>query len=102
LLWVRAAGYGWLIVDITTDIVALQGVADTTYLPMRYGEHASAALWIAPAAREAHSATRIIDLLLALDVGGLLVHSSWADLVVGSWGVAAPNLVRSGGTPPCK
>src|SRR5690349_1069647 len=27
--WARAAGYGWLVIDITTDIMALQKVVDT-------------------------------------------------------------------------
>jgi hypothetical protein len=45
--WARAAGYGCLVVDIATDIMALNGVPVSTYLPMRYGAHISAALWIA-------------------------------------------------------
>jgi hypothetical protein len=40
--WARAAGYGWLVVDIATDIMALNGVPVSTYLPMRYGAHVSA------------------------------------------------------------
>ena len=68
--WARAAGYGWLVIDITTDIMALQGVADTLYLPMRYGGHVSAALWIAAASWRANGALRIVGLLLALDLGG--------------------------------
>jgi hypothetical protein len=68
--WARAAGYGWLVIDITTDIMALQGVADMIYLPMRYGGHIAAALWIATASWQAKGATRIVGLLLALVLGG--------------------------------
>jgi hypothetical protein len=68
--WARAAGYGWLVIDITTDIMALQGVTDTVYLPMRYGGHISAALWIAVASWQAKGVTRIVGLLLALILGG--------------------------------
>src|SRR5437660_8314006 len=39
--WARAAGYGWLVIDIATDIMALNGVASTIYLPMKYGGHVS-------------------------------------------------------------
>lgn len=68
--WARAAGYGWLVIDIVTDIMALNGVPDTIYLPMRYGGHVSAALWIATASWRGRGALRIVGLLLALILGG--------------------------------
>lgn len=68
--WARAAGFGWLVIDIATDIMVLNGVADSIYLPMRYGGHISAALWIASASWQAGGATRLAGLLLALDLGG--------------------------------
>lgn len=68
--WARAAGYGWPVVDIATDIMALNGVPISTYLPMRYGGHVSAALWIAVASWRIRGPSRIIGLLLALDLGG--------------------------------
>jgi hypothetical protein len=66
--WAKAAGYGWLGIDITTDIMALQGVAEAIYLPMRFGGHVLAALWITVAAWHTSGATRWIGLLLALDL----------------------------------
>jgi hypothetical protein len=68
--WGRAAGYGWLVVDMATDIMALNGVAAPTFIAMRYGGHVSAALWIAVASWHTRGASRIIGLLLALDLGG--------------------------------
>src|SRR5579871_1221726 len=68
--WARAAGYGWLIIDITTDIMGLNGVPATIFLPMRYGGHVSAALWIVVAAWRTTGATRIVGVLLALFLGG--------------------------------
>ncbi len=68
--WARAAGYGWLVIDIATDIMALDGIPDATYLPMRYGGHISAALWIALASWQATGPVRVFGLLLALDLGG--------------------------------
>lgn len=68
--WAKAAGYGWLVIDIATDIMALNGVPDTIYLPMRYGGHISAALWIASSSWQAKGALRIIGLLLAVLLGG--------------------------------
>jgi hypothetical protein len=68
--WARAAGYGWLVVDIATDVMALQGVPDALYLPLRYGGHVSAALWIAAASWRLGGAARGVGLLLALTLGG--------------------------------
>lgn len=68
-VWAKSAGYGWLAIDMTTDIMALNGVADATFLSMRYGGHIAAALWIATASWQAKGATRGVGLLLALDLG---------------------------------
>lgn len=68
--WAKAAGYGWLVIDIATDSMALQGIADTIYLPMRYGGHVVAALWIAAASWQAKGAMRVVGILLALILGG--------------------------------
>jgi hypothetical protein len=75
--WARAAGYGWLAIDITTDIMALQDVADTLYFPMRYGGHISAALWIVLASVQMGGVGRIVGLFLALDLGtfSLIPHA---------------------------
>lgn len=66
--WARSAGYGWLVVDMGTDIMALQGVPPTIYLPLRYGGHIAAALWAASAAFQAKGAVRVVGLLYALDL----------------------------------
>jgi hypothetical protein len=66
--WAKYAGYGWLVIDMATDIMQLGGVEKTTYLSMRYGGHISAALWIASASWQARSAMRVTGLLLALDL----------------------------------
>lgn len=68
--WAKAAGYGWLVVDVTTDVMALNGVATATFLAARYGGHVSAALWIAVASWRAGGALRVAGLLLAFDLGG--------------------------------
>ena len=68
--WARAAGYGWLVVDVATDIMALNGVATPTFIARRYAGHVSAAVWIAVASWHARGASHILGLLLALDLGG--------------------------------
>ncbi|GAC1378490.1 MAG: hypothetical protein NVSMB33_02820 [Ktedonobacteraceae bacterium] len=66
--WARAAGYGWLIIDMATDIMQLNGVVKLTYLSLRYGGHISAALWIASTSWRAKGALRIVGWLTALDL----------------------------------
>jgi hypothetical protein len=66
--WARAAGYGWLVIDMATDIMQLNGIDKSTYLSLRYGGHISAALWIASASWQAKGAMRIVGWLLALDL----------------------------------
>ena len=67
--WARAAGWGWLVLDMTTDIMALHGVPPATYLAVRYGGHLAAALWVLGAAWPARGALRWTGLLYALDLG---------------------------------
>ncbi len=66
--WARSAGYGWLVIDMATDIMQLNSVTRLTYLTLRYGGHIAAALWIASASWETRGAMRIVGLLVALDL----------------------------------
>ncbi|GER89097.1 hypothetical protein KDW_32590 [Dictyobacter vulcani] len=66
--WARIAGYGWLVVDIASDIMQLNGTPRENYLPLRYGGHISAALWILLVSLNTTGALRIIGILLALDL----------------------------------
>lgn len=66
--WARAAGYGWLVIDMATDIMQLNGIDKSIYLSLRYGGHISAVLWIASASWKAKGAMRIVGWLLALDL----------------------------------
>jgi len=68
--WARAAGWGWLVIDMATDIMAINGVAPPIFLGLRYGGHVAAALWIAVASWPAPRAARSVGWLLALDLGG--------------------------------
>jgi hypothetical protein len=66
--WARAAGYGWLVIDMATDIMQLNGIDKSIYLSLRYGGHISAALWIASASWQTKGALRLVGWLLALDL----------------------------------
>lgn len=64
--WARAVGYGWLVLDIATDIMQLNGVDKLTYLALRYGANIAAALWIASVSWQTKGAMRIIGWIVAL------------------------------------
>jgi len=66
--WARAAGYGWLVLDMATDIMQLNGVVKPTYLSLRYGANIAAALWIASASWQGKGAMRVIGVIVALDL----------------------------------
>lgn len=87
--WARAAGYGWLVLDMATDIMQLNGTPQLTYLPLRYGGHISAALWIASASWQTRGAIRVIGLLLAFD----LVLYSFIAFIPLTFIVLLPSLV---------
>ncbi len=70
--WARAAGYGWLVIDMATDIMQLNGAAKLTYLSLRYGGHIAAALWIVAASWRTKRALRFTGCFVALD---LVVYS---------------------------
>ena len=66
--WARAVGYGWLVLDIATDIMQLNGEVKLTYLSLRYGANIAAALWIVSASSQAKGAMRVIGIIVALDL----------------------------------
>lgn len=81
--WAKQAGYGWLVVDMATDIMALQGVSPALYLALRYGGHISSVLWVACASWQATKATRIVGLLYAFDIAlfSYIPHGSFFLLI---------------------
>jgi hypothetical protein len=87
--WAKAAGYGWLVIDMATEIMGLGGVAKVTYLSLRYGGHISAAIWIASASWQEKGAMRIVGFLLALD----LVVFSFITFIPFSFVILIPSLI---------
>lgn len=87
--WARHAGYGWLVIDMATDIMQLNGVATPVYLGLRYGGHISAALWVASASWQEKGVLRPVGLFVALD---LALYSFIAPLFPFSFVVLIPSL----------
>ncbi|WP_157507081.1 hypothetical protein [Ktedonobacter racemifer] len=68
--WGKAAGYGWIAIDMATEIMQLNGVPHATYIALKYGGHISAAVWFATASWRQKGTMRVVGLLLALVLGG--------------------------------
>ncbi len=74
--WAKAAGYGWLAVDVTVGVMDINGVSDHIYMPMRLGGHVLAATWIiAVSLLSRPIAFRLVGLITA---GLLAVYSFFA------------------------
>ncbi len=87
--WARAIGYGWLVLDIATDIMQLNGAVKLTYLSLRYGANIAAALWIVSASWQGKGAMRVIGIIVALD----LVLYSFIAFIPFTFLVLVPSLV---------
>src|SRR5712691_6170103 len=79
--WAKAAGYGWLVIDMSTDIMQLSGVNSSIYLSLKYGGHNSAATWITLTSAQANRNRRILGLLTAIDLAAYSVLNPLSPLM---------------------
>lgn len=75
--WASAAGLTWLLIDLTSDALALAGTSPATFLTVRYVGHLFGAAWIGRLALDARGATRAVGLLLAVLLGGYTLVAAW-------------------------
>lgn len=64
--WAKAAGYGWLVLDIASEIMQVNGGVKVTFLSLRYGANIAAAVWIAASSWQESGAIRVIGIIVAL------------------------------------
>ena len=75
--WGKAAGYGYLVIDIASSIMSVNGVLSTTAMPLRLGGHIAAATWVAAAAWQARGLTRVVGLGLAVALAAYSFAAPW-------------------------
>ena len=69
--WARAAGYGWLTLDVLTGILSINGLPYDTTWPVRMGGHVLAGVWIATSSlHNRRLSIRIVGLLTGVILGG--------------------------------
>lgn len=61
--WARAAGYGWLILDVMTAVLTLNGVPYELYIYDRLGGHIFGGIWIATASLSGSRPVKIVGLI---------------------------------------
>jgi hypothetical protein len=76
--WARAAGYGWLGLDIASNIMLLNGVDENICTALRYGAHIPAIIWIIVGSIQADRLMQIVGILQALVMGSYSFVAPWA------------------------
>lgn len=61
--WARAAGYGWLILDVTSGVMTMGNVAHDIAYFLRYGGHIFAGIWIVTVSLSGSRAVKITGVL---------------------------------------
>jgi hypothetical protein len=57
--WAKAAGYGWLIIDVLTSVLVLNGVPHAIADYVRFSGHIFAGIWIVTASQQGSTAVKI-------------------------------------------
>lgn len=61
--WAKAAGYGWLILDVMTGVLTLNGVPHEIYDFVRLGGHIFSGIWIAVASLSGSRLLKVVGVV---------------------------------------
>src|SRR5258706_13673453 len=87
--WARAAGYGWLVLDIAVNVMQLNGVDEHLAPSIRLGGHVSTALWAGSVSLRSNSAMKIVGILFTVAIGGYSLNAPWVPI----WGLYPSTLL---------
>ena len=76
--WARAAGYGWLVLDIAANIMYLNNVDEHTTTALRYGAHIPAVIWIITSSLKGNRLMQVTGILQAVIMGSYSFIAPWA------------------------
>ena len=68
--WAKAAGYGWLFLDVTTGVLTLNGMPTPDANLFRYGGHIFAGIWILVASLSGTRAMKILGAIIGVWMTG--------------------------------
>jgi hypothetical protein len=80
--WARAAGYGWLVLDVMTGVLTLNGVPHEIYDFVRLGGHIFGGIWIATASLSGSLPVKIIGLISGIWLFAFTFASPFLPLTV--------------------
>lgn len=78
--WARAAGYGWLMLDVMTGVLTLNGVAHEIATPIRLGGHIFAGVWIVSASISGWWPMKVVGVLAGVWLFGFTLVSPFAPM----------------------
>lgn len=78
--WARAAGYGWLVLDVMTAVLTLNGVPFENYIFVRLGGHIFGGIWIATASLSGSRPVQIVGVVTGLYLFGFTFASPFVPL----------------------
>jgi hypothetical protein len=78
--WARAAGYGYLLLDVTTGVLTLNGVPDPIPLYLRLSGHIFAGIWIATAALRGPTIMKVAGVAQAVSLAGYTFVSPYVPI----------------------
>lgn len=64
--WAKAAGYGWLFLDVTVGVMTLNGVPLEIAMPIRLGGHIFAGVWIVSASLSGSLPIKVTGLIAGI------------------------------------
>lgn len=74
--WAKAAGYGWLVLDVMTGVCMINGVPNELADYFRLGGHVFGGVWIVGASCQGSIAVRIVGSLAGTWLGGYSLVSA--------------------------
>ncbi|WP_407542512.1 hypothetical protein Q0M94_23255 (plasmid) [Deinococcus radiomollis] len=80
--WAKAAGYGWLVLDVMTGVLTLNHVPHATADFVRLGGHVFAGIWLVTSALSGSRPYKIIGVLTGAWLGGYTFLSPFLPMTV--------------------
>ena len=68
--WAKAAGYGWLVLDVMVGVLTLNHLPPNIYFPIRLGGHIFAGTWITMVSLSAPRAMKIVGVITGVWLAG--------------------------------
>ncbi len=80
--WAKAAGYGWLVLDVMAAVLTLNGVPHEIYDFVRLGGHIFGGIWIATASLSGSRPVQIVGVITGVYLFGFTFVSPFLPLTV--------------------